>query len=87
MAYGAFEKSDADISIAVTGVAGPGGGTDEIPVGTVCMAWAILNGSEIMKFSETKIFSGSRNEVREQVVQHTLKKAIELYNKNVLYDF
>lgn len=77
MAWGALRNSRANLSLAVTGVAGPSGGTKEIPVGTVCMAW-IFGWSENGTILEKKVFSGSRNEVREAVVRHMLEKAMEL---------
>lgn len=87
MASGALKKSLANVSISVTGVAGPNGGTEEIPVGTVCMAWCFFQDVKLLGFAETKVFSGSRNEIREQVVEHTLRKLMALYSENVLYDF
>jgi PncC family amidohydrolase len=81
MAYGAIEKSvDANVSIAVTGVAGPSGGTEEIPVGTVCIAWARVYGEDIQVMTEKCFFEGSRNEIREKVVNYSLSKLIELLN-------
>ena len=75
MACGALEKScKATVAIAVTGIAGPTGGTKEIPVGTVCIAWARVNGEHIQVLTERCLFTGSRNEIREKVVTHSLKK-------------
>jgi nicotinamide-nucleotide amidase len=72
MAIGALNNSKANFAFAVTGVAGPSGGTEEIPVGTVCMAWGRKNDIE----SETVIFDGERNEIREKVVSYLLSKII-----------
>lgn len=79
MAVGALEKShSATVSIAVTGVAGPCGGTENIPVGTICIAWARLYGEDIQVLTETCLFSGSRNEIRQQTVEYSLNKLIKL---------
>ena len=75
MVTGALDESHADLGIAISGIAGPGGGTDERPVGTVCVAWK-LKGSETIK--STFLFEGNRNEVRYQTVITGLKGAIEL---------
>ncbi|MDC0508784.1 CinA family protein [Gammaproteobacteria bacterium] len=75
MVTGALDESHADLGIAISGIAGPGGGTDERPVGTVCLAWK-LKGSETIK--STFLFEGNRNEVRYQTVITGLKGAIEL---------
>lgn len=75
MAIGALGKSSANIAFAVTGLAGPTGGTEKIPVGTVCMAWAVKK-TTIEIITETKIFNGSRNEIRESVVKYMLHKAM-----------
>lgn len=69
MAFGALEKSGADMAAAVTGLAGPEGDGSAVPVGTVWAAVVCKNGSETGKLSgETRKFhfSGSRNEVRLQ---------------------
>lgn len=68
MAEGALIESRAQWSVAITGIAGPGGGTAEKPVGTVCFAWADAGNVE----SETMRFSGDRARVREASVQHAL---------------
>lgn len=79
MAYGAIENSvDANVAIAVTGVAGPSGGTKEIPVGTVCIAWARVYGEDIQVITEKCFFEGSRNEIREKVVNYSLEKLLNL---------
>lgn len=79
MAKGALENSySANIAIAVTGVAGPGGGTEEIPVGTVCIAWARVYGEDIQVFTEKCFFEGSRNEIRQKVVEYSLVKLNDL---------
>ena len=75
MVTGALDESPADLGIAISGIAGPGGGTDERPVGTVCVAWK-LKGSETIK--STFLFEGNRNEVRYQTVITGLEGAIEL---------
>lgn len=79
MAYGALENSvEANVSIAVTGVAGPSGGTEEIPVGTVCIAWGRIYGEDIQIITEKCFFTGSRNEIREKVVEYSLVKLLNL---------
>jgi nicotinamide-nucleotide amidase len=70
MALGALKHSRAHISLAITGVAGPGGGTPEKPVGTVCFAWA--NGNVALKSSK-HVLQGNRTEVRYQSVEIALR--------------
>ena len=62
MALGALQHSHADFSVAVTGVAGPDGGTEEKPVGTVCFGWA-QRGAEAR--TARVVFDGNRQQVRE----------------------
>ncbi len=69
MARGALQHSHADISLAITGIAGPGGGFDTKPVGLVWFAWAI-RGNEPQ--SEQHIFKGEREAVRRQAVATAL---------------
>ena len=64
MAEGAIKNSHSNVSVAITGVAGPDGGSAEKPVGTVWFAWCIAG--EI--FSECKHFEGDRASVREQAI-------------------
>ena len=65
MAGGALARSRGHIAVAVTGIAGPGGGTSAKPVGMVCFAWALL-GAETT--STTHRLSGDRQAVRRQSV-------------------
>lgn len=74
MAQGVLAHSRADWSVAITGIAGPGGGSSDKPVGTVCFAWARKDaGCE----AQTCLFRGDRAAVREQSVRHALNGLIE----------
>jgi nicotinamide-nucleotide amidase len=68
MARGALMYSDAQLSVAVTGIAGPDGGTAEKPVGTVWIAWASEEGESAVR----EQFAGSRAEVRAATVDAAL---------------
>src|SRR5215831_8611511 len=70
MASGALKRSRAQVSVAVTGVAGPGGGTRAKPVGMVCFAWATKRGGAR---SATRRFRGGRESVRRQSVVAALE--------------
>lgn len=70
MALGALQRSRGSLALAVTGVAGPGGGSGEKPVGTVCFAWAATAG---LLLSETRRFEGDRESVRRQSVIRALE--------------
>jgi nicotinamide-nucleotide amidase len=74
MARGALAASHATIALAVTGVAGPSGGTPAKPVGMVCFAWADRSGK---LRSETRHFTGDREKVRRQSVMRALQGVIE----------
>ena len=79
MAVGALFNSHADYSIAISGIAGPGGGTDEKPVGLVWFAWAKKDSDTYSAMlAEKIIFSGDRNAVRQQAVTHALEKLLHL---------
>lgn len=71
MAEGALPLLDVDYVVAITGIAGPGGGTFEKPVGTVCFAWL---GRQGLQYSECCVFTGDRQEVRQQSVIHAVRK-------------
>ena len=73
MARGALEKGRGTIALAVTGIAGPGGGSAGKPVGTICFAWA--RGRRIR--SETKRFKGGRTSVRRKSVIHALRGVLK----------
>ena len=80
MATGALGLSGADIAVAVSGVAGPGGGSPEKPVGTVCFAWATRVGSVVHSEVCREQFDGDRDLVRELTVVHALQGVRERIN-------
>jgi nicotinamide-nucleotide amidase len=73
MAKGALQRSRGTIAVAITGIAGPTGGTDAKPVGMVCFAWATRRAQA----SETRRFRGNRESVRRQSVVRALKGVLE----------
>ncbi|MFZ9264210.1 MAG: CinA family protein [Polynucleobacter sp.] len=75
MAIGAKQSSNSDIALSITGIAGPTGGSVEKPVGTVCFAWILANNAI---YSETKLFSGNRRDIRAQACEFSLKRLLEL---------
>lgn len=79
MAKGALAFSLGTCSIAVSGIAGPDGGTEEKPVGTVCFAWAM--DGEIVK-CETVVFNGNREEVRTQACFHALDRLEDILDEH-----
>ena len=74
MAAGALRRSRAQVAVAVTGVAGPGGGTRAKPVGMVCFAWALKKGGTQ---SAVRRFRGARESVRRQSVVAALRGLLE----------
>ncbi|HEY3518131.1 MAG TPA: CinA family protein [Gammaproteobacteria bacterium] len=74
MAEGARSRFAADLAVAVSGVAGPSGGTAEKPVGTVHFAWAEPGGVTAAR----RIFAGSRDSVRRQTVALALERLVEI---------
>jgi nicotinamide-nucleotide amidase len=74
MAKGALKRSRGTIAVAVTGVAGPTGGSAAKPVGTVCISWRKGKTSR----SETQHFMGNRESVRRQSVVRALDGVLEL---------
>jgi nicotinamide-nucleotide amidase len=74
MAFGAVRHSHAQVGVAVTGVAGPGGGSKDKPVGTVWFGFSV----DGLLTSETRRFDGDRAAVRAAAVRHALQRLIEL---------
>jgi nicotinamide-nucleotide amidase len=80
MALGALTHSAAQIAVAVTGIAGPDGGTAEKPVGTVCFGWAIRRDPSVAPWVQTatRHFEGSRAAVRTQAIITALEETVSL---------
>ena len=74
MAFGAIRHSHAQVSVAVTGVAGPAGGSQEKPVGLVWFGFQV----DGLLTSETQRFPGDRAAVREATVRYALNRLIGL---------
>jgi len=74
MVEGALRHSRAQVAVAVTGVAGPGGGSPDKPVGTVWFGWATPDGV----VTDKRCFDGDRQHVREATVQHALLRLKQL---------
>lgn len=72
MAQGALQNSHADIALSITGIAGPDGGSEEKPVGTVCFGVATKGGGR----SFSRLFAGERHAVRESATQTALEELI-----------
>jgi nicotinamide-nucleotide amidase len=75
LALGALARSPASLSIAISGVAGPGGGTERKPVGGVWIAWAVRGGAVC---AAHHLFRGDRNTVRSQSVRVALEGLIDI---------
>jgi nicotinamide-nucleotide amidase len=76
MADGALRRFDADTAVAITGIAGPGGGTDDKPVGTVCFCVKLADGFSDVR---TMRLPGNRADIRERsttVAMHLLRRAL-----------
>lgn len=74
MALGCLNHSAAQVAVAVTGIAGPDGGSESKPVGTVCFAWAIRRDPTVAPWvrTTTRLFDGDRAAVRTQAILEAL---------------
>ena len=77
MAEGAVRLSGADIGVAVSGVAGPDGGSEEKPVGTVWFAWAMRNRDKLSVDTDRQRFDGNRERVRALTVVYALQGVLD----------
>ena len=82
MALGAVAHSQAQVAVAVTGVAGPGGGSASKPVGTVWFGFALPN----QQLTEVMHFEGDRAAVRSATVQHALARLVALVTAHPAQD-
>ncbi len=80
MAQGALAHSAAQVSLAISGIAGPGGGSVAKPVGTVCFSWSLNN---IENYSKLIVFKGDRSSIREQAIEYGLRGILRLCESKV----
>lgn len=73
MATGVLGRSGAHIAVAVSGIAGPDGGSDDKPVGTVWFAWALRHNGDVIVATDCQRFDGERDDVRRLSVVHALQ--------------
>lgn len=78
MVLGALQRSNATIGVSISGIAGPGGGTEQKPVGSVCFAWANKQG---WLEARTYQLDGDRQQVRQQAVELAIKVLYEQLNR------
>ena len=74
MAEGALQRSEAQVALSISGIAGPGGATLDKPVGTVCFGWAV---ADQPVWSCIEHFRGNRQQVREQAIQRALQGVLD----------
>lgn len=80
MGQGALTRLNCHLTLAVSGIAGPGGATADKPVGTVCFAWATAGHApqnSVVLRSETLLLAGNRAQVRALTIQHALEGALQ----------
>jgi nicotinamide-nucleotide amidase len=78
MATGALKRTGAQLAVAVTGIAGPGGAVPGKPVGTVWLGWAERRGRAIRVAVQLKHFRGDRDAVRRKTVRVALKGLLDV---------
>jgi nicotinamide-nucleotide amidase len=78
MVGGALRRAKAEVAVAVTGIAGPGGAVPGKPVGTVWLAWAVRSGQRIKTRAQLRHFRGSRDAVRRNTVRAALQGLLKL---------
>jgi nicotinamide-nucleotide amidase len=79
MVAGVLAHSEADLALAISGIAGPGGAVPGKPVGTVCFAWSVR---DELQQADTQHFSGDREAVRRQSVAHGLRGLINVLDRD-----
>ena len=82
MARGALVASDAQIAVGITGIAGPGGGSAEKPVGLVCFSWALRRAGELRLRTESRRLGGDRAAVRTQAIIVALEGLLLMLAEN-----
>ena len=78
MAEGALRVSGADVAVAISGIAGPDGGTPAKPVGTVWFGLAFRRGPDVVVISEMELFGGDRELIRRRSVERALQRVLEI---------
>lgn len=81
MATGAVKAADANIAISVSGIAGPGGGTESKPVGTVWFAFAVTatkNNTDITVRTTKQLFDGDRHAIRNKAVEFAINQLVTI---------
>ena len=73
MASGVLKASGAELAVAVSGIAGPDGGTEDKPVGTVWFAWALRHNGDVILATDCQRFDGEREDVRRLSVVHAIQ--------------
>ena len=79
MVVGALQQSHAKVSVACSGIAGPGGGSPDKPVGMVWLAWAMQGKDDVV--TQKFLFEGDRQSVREQTTEAALMGVMKLLEK------
>lgn len=85
MACGALDKAGANLALATSGIAGPGGGTADKPVGTVWIGWALRapDSESVSSAAECHLFVGDRESVRRQTVHVALARLLDIVNNQL----